>query len=182
MILIGISGKKAAGKDVVASFIQQQLNPMSYQRIAFADALKNEVSFGMHVSVEYIEQHKDNFRLILQGWGTDYRRKLCGADYWTKQWLYLVNRSHEELIIAPDCRFLNEIQMIKRMNGFTIRIDRPSTAPDSHSSECELDDYQSYDYYIRNDSSLQQLKLSVNQIVQSIRNKHDNRNTNTPSA
>lgn len=174
MKLIGIAGKKKTGKDTICKFIQEILSPKMVRRIGFADALKGEVaracsSTGKSVSVEYIEEHKDNFRLILQGWGTDFRRNLCGDSYW-------IIKVHHEInslpdigiygIVFPDVRFLNEATYIKNMCGSVIHIDRSTSYMDLHSSENELNkDNFPYDYFIDNNTSLAELKLKTQDML-----------------
>lgn len=65
MYTIGLSGKKKSGKSTVANMIENCYPVGSVVKLAFADALKQEVARACMVSLEYIETHKDNFRLIL---------------------------------------------------------------------------------------------------------------------
>lgn len=162
MILIGIAGKKASGKDEVCNFIRARLP--NTQRIAFADALKDEVCRAMLVTREYLDAHKSHFRLILQGWGTDYRRQMHGEDYWLRQWLKRVrqNESTESTIVVPDVRFTNEARFIHELNGLLFHVKRPSlNASDDHLSENDLDQFTEFDRYILNNGSLKQLQVEV---------------------
>jgi len=156
MKLIGISGKKRSGKDTVALMIQDYLkrtkSPYTYKRIGFADALYIEVAKAIcplagtdwcvcKDKVAYMKEHKDNFRLILQGWGTDYRRLLCRDSYWIEQWLGEVALlSNDTLVVVPDVRFRNEYDCIIKVNGVVWRVDREvCDTTDRHPSEIELD-------------------------------------------
>lgn len=169
--LIGITGKKRHGKDSVCDAIQA-LRPESY-RFAFADALKREVAAACGVTVEYINEHKDNFRLILQGWGTDFRRGLFGNDYWIRQAesALLNNRKVEAkpvLWIATDVRFPNEAEMILRNGGKLIRVERPGvTSNDQHASETAMDDFPVAATVI-NDHTLKTLATRVSIILDHI--------------
>lgn len=160
MVIIGISGKKQSGKDEVCKHILEHF-PDSAVRIAFADALKLEVAIALVKPLAYIDEHKDNLRLILQGWGTDYRRKLHGEDYWVRQWLRTVKNSSHKVIVCPDVRFINEADTIKKMGGYVIRVDRKSVdTSDTHPSETALDNY-TFDHIIDNNATIKRLQVNV---------------------
>lgn len=169
--IVGISGKKRHGKDSVCLLLQQ-INPGATLRLAFADALKNELCCACKVSPEFMEMHKDAFRLGLQWWGTEFRRGLFGDDYW-------INQAHEKLnsalarctgigpmVVFTDVRFPNEYDFIKKVGGKVVRVVRsvPNGAPpvpvDNHPSEIALDGYE-FDYYVCNDGTLENLRASV---------------------
>lgn len=163
MKLIGIHGKKRSGKDTLCAYLQGYI-PHSH-RAAFADELKLEVSVACGVSIDYIEEHKDNFRLILQGWGTDFRRELFGTNYW-------INRMEEKLstinklfdvCIVPDVRFENEYSFIKSQGGIMIKIIRNIPSLDNHPSERSFD--AKFDLVVDNNGELSNLKQIAEQIV-----------------
>lgn len=164
MHLIGLSGKKFAGKDTVADMILELLPHLRGQKFSFAYALKKEVCAACDITMGFLEAHKENFRLILQGWGTDYRRELYGQDYWIEALLrVLVAHKHLHIQIVTDVRFRNEAEAIRKAGGLVWRIGRPTIInTDTHISETDLD-YQSsyYDCLIVNDSNLKQLKIKV---------------------
>lgn len=161
-LIIGIAGKKGAGKDEVCNHIRARLP--NTQRIAFADALKDEVCFAMHVTREFMETHKSHFRLILQGWGTDYRRHIYGDDYWTKQWLYRAGKVQDGVtVVVPDVRFLNEALLIHELGGYVFHVQRPNynEGNDSHQSENDLSNFTEFDRRINNAGSLKQLEIET---------------------
>lgn len=148
MILLGISGKKKAGKDTLLSIIKLHTS-LKVERLAFADSLKLEVAQACKVPVAEIEKNKDKFRTILQWWGTDFRRSKDDT-YWTKQWLQRAVISTADILIAPDVRFDNEFQAIKGSDGIMIRVNREtSDLSDKHPSETELDNHK-FDYTLQN--------------------------------
>lgn len=172
MKIIGISGKKQAGKDSATEYFISNLLKRYDKciRIGFADALKDEVVEGCGISREFLEEHKVNFRLIMQGWGTDFRRELFSKDYWLiKLGCKLVEyKNTNTLIIVPDVRFKNEAQLIRDCNGLLIRIQRDKKAfeeLDIHASECELDSYDEFDYVVDNNGSLQNLEEEIKFII-----------------
>lgn len=139
MKLIGLTGLKRSGKDTVADMMIQQLMPKNVIKIGFADALKEEVANAIGKNRDFIEQNKANFRLILQGWGTDYRRNMCGTNYWiNKLGVKLLKCDHSvHMVIVPDVRFLNEAKFITDAGGFVIGVTRDSLPVDFHASEQE---------------------------------------------
>src|SRR6266404_3661119 len=141
MYLLGICGKKHSGKDTVCRMIKDLLHPLTVEKISFADSLKEEVAKGCGVTIQYLEEHKENFRLILQGWGKDFRRDLYRRDYWIIRWMQKVNSISDKTycIIAADIRFMNEANLIQDYGGRLIKIDRPNILNnDKHISENEV--------------------------------------------
>lgn len=163
LIVIGLSGRKRSGKDVTADSILKQLRYMDGIKLPFASFLKDEVCRAMNIKPEYLEEHKENFRLILQGWGTDYRRMLCGNDYWIKKWLKAVRDTRSNLIVVPDVRFENEAACIKEIGGEMWRVEnkRIESGIHEHKSETEMDFYPYFTRYIRNDGTLANLDVEV---------------------
>lgn len=167
MTLIGISGKKKSGKTTVAEHIQS-LYPDRTFILSFADALKDEVCEAFGVSREFLEQNKDDFRLILQGVGTDLRRKHFGNDYWLRKYLTRLNNLPKNcIVITPDVRFVNEAETVLKVHGVLWRINKPdySSCSDSHVSENDLDSRTQWDAIIDNNDTLDTLKQTVNTIL-----------------
>ncbi len=156
-MIIGLSGKKHCGKDTAANIICQ-LVP-SCIKYAFAAELKNEVARATGFSVRYIDEHKESFRLILQGWGTDFRRKIFGEYYWIKKMeeAIVTLSSRYQNIIIPDVRFKNELDWIKGKGGMVFRIERFVDFSDTHVSETELDGAQ-FDGVLLNHGTEQNLE------------------------
>lgn len=167
MFILGITGRMQSGKDTIAEAVTDYFSPALIVRIGFADALKEEISLAIDQPVSYINEHKDNFRLILQGWGTDFRRELCGRDYWVHRWL---NKAHHTPIhtcgvIAADVRFLNEAQVIHDLGGTIWRVERPSVAGKSkHPSEIQMDSIKADMTFVNHDS-IETLKNAVKETL-----------------
>lgn len=171
MKIIGISGKKQSGKDTVCDILIRQLAPARCIRIAFADALKLEVAQACKVTVPYINEHKQNFRLILQGWGTEYRRQLYGEQYWTMMYLKKILSLGDayDYVITPDVRFKNEYECIHEIGYPVIRVCRMSDGElDTHASENDLDS-MSFAAIIDNNNSLSVLEQQVIKILPKIK-------------
>lgn len=158
MIIIGISGHMKHGKTECAKILQSLLPNSTI--INFADVLKEEVSKATGTPLKIIEREKDKFRLILQGWGTDFRRAK-NPNYWVEEWIKRVLKSEAEYIIVGDVRFINEANAICEANGFVWRVFRPGLLEtSSHISEHEMDSYL-FDYSIMNDGTIKDLQHSV---------------------
>ena len=170
MQLIGLTGRKRSGKDLACQMLTEIVKPHVLQRIGFADALKIEISNALGLPVWYMEEHKNNFRLIYQGWGTDWRRELCGADYWIRRWQEVYDASKADVIVVPDVRFLNEADYIMKAGGVVWRIKRTVSEIDLHRSETELDDFQFPT--INNDSSPANLMTQLQQHYALYSTKH----------
>jgi len=164
MKLLGLTGTKKAGKDTAYGMLRKQYPRLRILRVGFADALKQEIATAIGKPVTYIEEHKDNFRLILQGWGTDFRRKLCGEDYWTDKLLkklVSLDDTQLDLVVVTDVRFANEAKLIQDVGGKIWRIVRTvGNAVDTHSSEVEQTTIK-VDYTIYNEHSFGELEHNV---------------------
>lgn len=116
-----------------------------YQRVetAFPD-MPGEVKVGMRLAMLkpdciYSKPTEPEIRLLLQWWGTDYRRKQ-DPQYWLKRWAAnLPDRGH---VIVDDARFGNEAELIRLFGGKMIRLERNNadTIAPAHASE-RLDDW-----------------------------------------
>lgn len=141
-----------AGKDTVCGFLENELGKENFgvHRIAFADALKDEVCAAFGIDRDYLEAHKAIFRGLLQHWGTDVRRGLWSDDYWLQQWCNRANEVYQSyqlffkdsvlrpMLVITDVRFQNEIDFIRANHGQLVCVYRLSDeeidAP-AHSSE-----------------------------------------------
>lgn len=166
MQIIGLSGKKQTGKDTIINVLRHLQPNKNIIKIAFADALKEEVAIATGKSLEYITENKENFRLILQGWGTDFRRELCNKDYWIEKWLQRCIKQDDTqvaFVVCPDVRFKNEAETIRKVGGKLFRVRRNTKLEDNHISETELTDTNfGYDDWIDNNGTLEDLQKIVN--------------------
>lgn len=140
MILIGLLGYNGAGKDTVADYLVQH---HKFQKIAFGDALKDAVAsiFGWDrqllqgdtVQSRQWRETVDDYwqttpRKVLETFGTDVCRQHYDTHLWIKslhkKLLNMINNNEDAHIVVTDCRFDNEIQLIKQLNGYLIRIER----------------------------------------------------------
>jgi len=153
--LVGISGKKHSGKDTMAQAFITTLSDIKVIRMAFADPLKDEVCKACGVTREFLEANKSLFRPILQWWGTEFRRKLFGENYWIDRTFERIAVSVADVVLITDMRFKNEMAAVEKWPaGVTIRIERiGQDVKDPHPSEVDLDD-ATFDYKLSNVSDL----------------------------
>jgi hypothetical protein len=161
--VIGVTGKKRSGKDEVFRAIAGNGLAGVY-RLAFADALKEELAEACRVSVQYIEEHKAQFRLGLQWWGTEFRRGLCSDRYWLDKaehkFEVLTVCEQPRIVVFTDVRFPNEADLIKALGGKVWRVVRPGIlASDPHPSEIAMDGYDCRN--ILNNGTLDDLRAEV---------------------
>jgi energy-coupling factor transporter ATP-binding protein EcfA2 len=175
VMIIGLSGRMKSGKDTVLKLMRELLDHKSYTivRQSFADALKLEVAEACGVSLNFLEEHKDNFRLILQGWGTDFRRNLYSKEYWISKWMErysLYNWGPKNILVATDVRFLNEQACLKDLGGIIVRIarDEDKRSEYAHQSETELDHYTP-NYIIYNLTTLETLRCEVEVFLEKLK-------------
>ena len=152
-MIIGITGKKKSGKD---SFFKALSACVSVQQFAFGDDLKAEFAVACGCTLDYLNAHKDEFRTMLQWWGTDLRRDVFGKDYWVEKMAARIDQC-KALTVITDVRFLNEAEFVKSRGGIMIRIiGGQSEEGDDHQSETEMDQIE-VDHLIFNTGTLDDL-------------------------
>jgi len=113
-------------------------------------------------------------RSLQQRMGTEVGRDLIDQNIWTDMTARTVQRLRESghPVVVTGIRYSNELKMIRRLDGYSIWVDRPSVrlaqgqhpTLDTHSSETSLD-HRSFDHVLRNDGSLAELAEGVLDIV-----------------
>jgi len=163
--LIGIGYQKQVGKDTAAEIICELLKPATCLIFHFADALKQEVSDALGVSVAELNENKKLYRPLLQWWGTEYRR---GQDphYWTLKMQEQLDFYKSDYKIIADVRFLNEGNFVKNNDGILVLITNIKSENnfDSHRSETE-GKYLCWDLHISNSGSIDLLKSNCKEFV-----------------
>lgn len=77
----------------------------------------------------------------------------------------LQQNSEAELTIVPDLRFQNELDVLRETGiAYIIAVTRPDVTAGAHLSEQGLTD--NFDYYIRNDGSLEELSVKVRAMME----------------
>lgn len=79
-------------------------------------------------------------RELMQYFGTDIVREMY-SDAWVLGTINKIRQDKVQLAIITDGRFPNEIEGIKNVGGYTVRLLRNVAKDDEHKSEKALDDY-----------------------------------------
>jgi len=179
MKLIGIVAKKQSGKTTIADYLCENYN---YIKISFADALKQVLYdiFGFNCDQLYgnKKEETDEFwkitpRNAMQIIGTElFRNDLAKYFPDIKQdiWVKIVERKimgmiNEDInIVIDDIRFQNELDLIKKLNGKIIYINKQTHQVDGHESE-QISIAYVPDYTINNDKDIQNLYNQIDQIM-----------------
>lgn len=169
--VICISGKARSGKDTIAKMMSDELISKGKRVLIthYADLLKYicETLFNWDGS-------KDDYgRSLLQYVGTEVVRQK-DEDFWVNYVVKILNFFGDEwdYAIIPDCRFPNEIDILKQwFDVESIRITRPGFKNDlsrdqsKHLSENALDDYK-FDVYVYNTKDLNYLNEGAKRYIQ----------------
>lgn len=169
--LIGLSGYARSGKDTIADLLAQR---HGYTKVSFADPMR-EALYHLNPNIDFdgyrvnlreivdaegweeLKAHSEEYRPLLQRFGTEVGRTLWGQSFWVDQALSKVAGP----TIFADVRFANEADAIRNAGGVVWRITRPGVAAtNGHASEVSLDGYQ-FDAELINDASLTDLYAKV---------------------
>jgi len=188
MIVLGLSGLAGSGKDTVAGF----LRVYGFLSMALADPMKEFCRSIFDFSHEQLygpSQFRNapdprylrpdgtylSPREALQTLGTDWGRERYPLT-WVNATLLRIERLRKERpnarVCITDVRFANEIDALRTGGVRLVRIVRPGAglagAAGLHASETEqaaIPDSE-FDYILRNDGSLEDLRLSTYQMLQ----------------
>jgi hypothetical protein len=144
-MLIGLTGKARCGKDTVGNILTTLHD---FERVAFADPLKDAVRVMLGMSPTTLEELKDTEldfldgvtpRRILQTLGTEWGRETIHPEIWiriAREKIQLLQATGETNIVLTDVRFDNEAEMILGEGGVIFRVERPgSPEVEEHASE-----------------------------------------------
>lgn len=175
-IIIGFAGLSGAGKTTLEEMFQATHDTIS---IRFADPLKAVCSDLFSWPLQTLNDrdarcHVDKWwadklgitdftpRRAMQIIGTDIVRSYR-PDFWVNCVEKKILKAEEDhkykIIIVPDCRFPNEVNLVRKY-GYVIHIHRPGmelTETHSHASETALNNFCAYDYTFANSGSKEEL-------------------------
>lgn len=204
--IIAINGTIGSGKDTFSqSFIDN-----GYNRMSFAKNLKDSVSsiFGWDREMlegttpesRKIRELPDEFwckklerddispRWVLQNYGTDVLRKYFHDDIWIFSLENDMNKIDGNIIIT-DCRFPNELKMIRSKNGIVIEVQRtlpywyglaseynkgninilPVELENVHKSEWAWIGVNEPDYIVHNNTTINDLKVKAETLMKNLK-------------
>ncbi len=198
MILIGISGKKGSGKDLLASFLKSKYG---FVNIPFAQELKAAVRKDFELTLEHTDGSLKESptvyengtlvntaviprfwtsRDIMIAYGQFFRQ--FDLNYWVKKTFNKIqqiktfqNYGSDVRISISDVRFKNEANYIKDQGGYLVRLERKPELniyknQSTDLSETDLDDYQWFDRIITEDLNIlpDDLRVAADNIMNQI--------------
>jgi hypothetical protein len=163
VILIGISGRRGVGKTALATYFVQNFG---FQKLAFADSLKAYASlFFEFEEADFtdVKRKETKFKdfeftprefMIRLG---DFLR-FHDEDFFVKDLVGKLKNKKEGRYIVDDVRFPNELEALKKKDGYIIRLDRyeknnPYGKNLDILSETALD-HAKFDYHIKEPRNL----------------------------
>lgn len=171
-----LSGKARSGKDEVAKIISNYYRIKKVKKLSYAYYLKQYVK---KIS-NWQGNEEDKPRDLLQFIGIDLIKNKINNKL-------LINRVIEDIkvysyfydiIIITDARLVDEIEDIKKNypKAISIRINcklnnNLTIDQKNHITEKGLDDYNNFDYIIDNDMNYDNLKNSVNEVLEELNNE-----------
>ena len=175
-IVVGLAGKAGSGKDTVFTLLQAMVPDKEFVRLGFGDALKKEVADRHQLPVQTIEDNKEEFRALLQHWGTEYRRKQKET-YWIDRVKTQVDflRDNVDVVVITDVRFSNEVDYIKDdCDGFIVKVlgDERRELKSDHESEVGLDKVTP-DWLLPNKKGVAELSQGIIFLIQELQLMED---------
>lgn len=182
-MIIGITGKKFSGKDTLADELVLNHNFIKY---SMADPLKDALKalFGFTDEQLYGNQKeiidtrwKITPREVMQFFGTQvmqYKIQELIPDlernFFVKRFEDFCKKNKDKNIVVADIRFQHEINSIKKLNGYIIRVTRDNLNNNlsEHISESGLEALINVDYIVKNNSSKQEAFLILKKILENI--------------
>lgn len=81
-----------------------------------------------------------NVRRVIQRFGSEVGREQFGEQFWIDQCLPLDFDHQGRCVIVTDCRYPNEIQRVRDLGGFVVRVTSGPSKAEIHSSERIMSD------------------------------------------
>lgn len=113
-IIIGLGFMSKVGKDEIAKYLVKRYN---FKRIAFGDVLKQDITKIKNITLEELEQNKENYRDLLISHGENKRKE--DPLYWVNQTIKSNNIDFNNLkqnIVISDVRRIDELKWLKQLN------------------------------------------------------------------
>lgn len=198
-MIIAICGLQGSGKDTIGSYL---INKFNFTKLSFASIIKDIVSIifdwdrkmlegNTKESREWREQidtwwseklQMPNLtpRFVLQYIGTDIFRKHFHPNIWVSAVERKLSRYTN--CVITDCRFPNEIEMLRSNNAIILKVTRgelPQWYIDYNNNVIEQPDdihpseymwiKSKFDHTIENNKSINDLELQINTLFDHIR-------------
>ena len=172
MQIVLIGGKARSGKDTLGDYIIEEKKGKKPCKIQVGQYIKYYVTkyFGWDGS----EETKP--RALLQELGTEIIRNKIDPDFHINRLIedIKVLSYYYDIFVVSDVRLPNEIEKPKEEfeNVLTIKMERPSDEltkqQKAHATETGLDNYNNFDYIIKNDGTIEELYEKAQKILTEI--------------
>jgi len=198
MVIIGICGFQGSGKDTFSNYL---VNEYGFEKLSFASVAKDVISaiFGWDRKMLEGDTNESRiFREIVDPWWSDKlsipnftprkAMQFIGTDLFRDKfndniWIFIIERKilskANKNIIISDCRFRNEIDMIRNLGAKIIHIKRniPIWFETFKKTNIECDEFkklhkseqewikENFDYEIINNESIEEFKEKINIFV-----------------
>jgi len=167
--LIGLAGPKRAGKDTVATMIQDVWS--DWQRVAFAQPIKDMLRVGLDLTDRQLEgdlkevmdfRYGKSPREMMETLGTEWGRDCVTRDLWFR---IARNKTaqYEGPTIITDVRFGNEAEWV-RSEGVLIHLLGRGEADQSHESRLGVEIMQG-DLLLHNYGTVEELRVKLHKLL-----------------
>jgi hypothetical protein len=185
-MLIGTTGKARVGKDTFTEMMVEELYKRTRSKfimMAFANELKLRVQKDFDLSYDqlwgdskevedtrYVKPEGGYWtgREIMQAYGEFYRS--INKSFWVDNLFKTIEEKEYNNVVITDVRHPNEADPIKEHDGYIIKVtsDRRKIQDihgNNHISEVAMDNYENIDFHVRNDGTLEDLRVTAKQVV-----------------
>jgi hypothetical protein len=185
-LIIGVGGKKNAGKDTVGNYLVEEYG---FTKLSFAEKGKIVICETFGITREELELWKNDesktvtlgtqlgsgeyaegeyetmtFRQYIQAL-LDEGMKTAYGDLFHVDQLLPLNFQHAGFkYVVCDMRFPFEAMRIKELNGYTCEVVRPNLPDDPHSSEQGLQSWM-IDWQLPNTGDIPHIHLKVDEML-----------------
>lgn len=176
--------------DFFAKSVKDQCKDIFKNLIEYLNSISQENNIPELYTVDenWYETKNKITRILLQTYGTEIFRDMVDSNHWSKILKRrIMMERNEDVLFITDVRFKSEISTIcdseaikhdhrtisPKYKVTKIRIERDNYVRGddpifTHQSEIDLDDFQEWDYLVKNNGTLDDLKRNAKETVSSI--------------
>jgi hypothetical protein len=191
-MILALVGRGRVGKDTFAEILAEEIFNSVKKRfilMAYAHELKNRVQRDFDLSYEQLwgsekevpdkrySKYKEGPNIfwtpreILQEYGEFYRS--IDYNFWVKELFRVIDEKEYKDVLITDVRHPNEADPVIKRGGLIIKItsnreNKEQIHGSNHISEIAMDDYDKVDFHITNDGSIEDLRITAQQVVKFI--------------
>lgn len=168
-----VAGKARSGKSTAAKFIEEiyALKNIKVLNLMYSEYLKNYTK----KIIDWDGDERTKPRSFLQQLG-DLVRKEMGNDFFVNRLIedVAIYKKYYNIFTISDARFPNEIEYLKqKYDVVTIYIEHPESneltvLEQGHITETALNNYSNFDYKIKNDGTIEELKEKIYKIIEEV--------------